>query len=83
MFEIKDFPKRHAEVEKTKTGHCTSDPSGSDYTLQSVESSFPGRVKEKVVVAPIAQPEKTLRNPGEQSEQDADFQAENDVEDDA
>ena len=37
-------------------------------------------VQEKIVVAPVAQSERALRNPGQEREHNADFQAENNIE---
>lgn len=83
MFEVKDLPKRHAQVQKTKTGDGASHPSRSNHVLQGIGSGFPGGVQEEIIVAPIAQAEKPLGDPRKQCKHNADFQAEDYVEDDA
>lgn len=83
MFEIEDFPKCHAEIQQAQTGDCSAHPARSHEALQTVESRFTSGVEEKVVVAPIAQPQKALRNPWQERENYANFQAKNDVEDNA
>ena len=83
MFEIEDFPECHAEIQQAKTRDCPAHPAGGDEALQTVEAGLTGGVEQKVVVAPIAQPEKALWNPWQECENDANFQAKNDVENDA
>lgn len=63
MFEIKYFPEGHAEIQQAQTGHGTANPAGCNHALQSIKTSLTGSIKEKVIISPIAQTEKPLRNP--------------------
>lgn len=83
MFEVEYLPKRHAEIQQSQTSYCPAHPAGSNEALQAVESGFPGGVEQEVVVAPIAQPQKALRNPWQERENYANFQAKDDVENNA
>lgn len=83
LLEIKDLPECHPQVQQAQTSYRTSNPSGSHHALQTIESGFTSRVQQKVVVAPVTQAEKPLRNPRQQGEHYANFQAQNDVENDA
>lgn len=83
MFEVEDFPKGHAEIEQAETGHGAAYPARGHHALQSIKSRLARRVEQKIIIAPVAQTEKTLRNPGQQREHNANFQAKNDVKNDA
>ena len=83
MFEVEDLPKSHAEIEQAETGHGAANPAGGDHALQSIKSGFARRVEQKIIIAPVAQTEKTLWNPRQQREHNADFQAKNNVKNDA
>ena len=48
-----------------------------------MHTGFARGVQKKIVIAPVAQPQRALRNPGQERKHNADFQAENDIEDDA
>ena len=80
VFEIEDLPKCHAEIQQAQTSDCSAHPARSHEALQTVESRFTSGVEEKVVVAPIAQPQKALWNPWQECENYANFQAKDDVE---
>lgn len=77
------FPKSNSDIQQSHTGHSASYPTGRDHGLQPVPPGFARRVKQKVIVTPITQPEHALRNPRQQREEYAYFQAKNDVENDA
>ncbi len=47
-----------------------------------MHASFARGVDQEVIVAPVAQSECTLRNPGQQREHDADLEAKDNVEND-
>ena len=83
MFEIEDLPKGHSEIQEAQTRNGPAYPAGGDEALQTVETGLTGRIEQKVVVAPVAQPEKSLRNPWQKREHDANFQAKDNVENDA
>ena len=83
VFEVKDLPERHAQIQQTETGDGASYPSGGHHTLQLIESGFTRGVEQKIIVAPITQAEKALRNPGQERQHNANFQAKNDVKDNA
>ena len=79
---MKYFPEGDPYVQQTNASHCATHPAGGNDTLQSVNAGFARCIEQKIIVAPIAQPERTLRNPRQECEHNADFQAENDIEDD-
>lgn len=83
IFEVEDLPEGHAQIDQAETGYGAAHPAGSYYALQAVESGFPGRIEQKIIIAPVAQAEEALRDPGQQCEHNAYFQAKNDVENDA
>lgn len=76
------LPESDPNIQETHTSHCPTHPPRSNYSLQSMHAGLPRRVQEKIVVAPVAQAERALRNPRQEREHNADFQAENDIEDD-
>ena len=76
---MKDFPKRHSQIQDTETGDCAADPARSNHRLQTVKARLPSGVQKKIVVSPVTQPEKSLWDPRQQSKNDADLQAENDI----
>ena len=80
---MEDFPKRHSQIQDAQTSDCAPDPTRSNHTLQTIETGLTRGVQKEVVVSPITQAEKSLRYPGQQREYNADFQAEDNVEDDA
>ena len=80
--EMECFPKGNPDIQDADSGHCSAHPSGSDYGLQSVQTSLACGVKQEVVISPIAQAKHALRNPWQERKHQADFQAENDIEDD-
>lgn len=76
------LPKGDPDIQETDARHCSAHPSGSDYGLQRMHTSFAGGVKQEIVVSPIAQTKHALRNPRQEHQHKTDFQAENDIEDD-
>ena len=82
LLEMKYFPEGDPDVQETNAGHSATHPSGSNYSLQRIPFGFARGVHQKIVVAPVAQPESALRNPRQEGEHNADFQAEDDIEDD-
>lgn len=80
---MEDFPKRHSQIQDAQTGNCATDPTRSDHTLQTIETGLTRGVQKEIVVSPITQAEKSLRNPGQQREHNANLQAQDNVEDNA
>lgn len=83
LLEVEDFPKRHSQIQDAQTADCAPNPTRSNHTLQSVEPGLSRGVQKEIVVSPITQTEKSLRNPGQQREYNANLQAKDNVEDDA
>ena len=81
--EMKYFPKSYANIQQTKSGDRTAHPARGDHCLQTLDAGYAGGVKEEIVVSPIAQAECALRNPREQRQHNANFKAENNIENDA
>jgi len=77
------FPEGHAQVQYTKTCDCPPDPARGHHILQTIKPGLTCGIQQKIVVSPIAKAEKSLRNPGQQSEHEANLQAKDNVEDNA
>ena len=82
LLEMKYFPEGDPDVQETNASHCSTYPSGGNDSLQCVNAGFARGVQQKIVVAPVAQPESALRNPRQEREHNADLQAEDDIEND-
>ena len=80
---MENLPEGDPDIQDTDASHCTANPAGSNYSLQRMHAGFARGVQEKIIIAPVAQAKRALRNPRQQHEHQADFQAENDIEDDA
>lgn len=83
MFEVENLPKCHAEIQQSEAGDGAAHPARRHHVLQPIESGFAGGVEEKIVVAPITQAEEALGNPRQQRQHNADFQAKDDVKNNA
>lgn len=80
---MKYFPEGDPDVQETNPGHCSTYPSGGNYSLQRIHAGFARGVEQKIVIAPVAHnPESALRNPRQEREHNAYFQAEDDIEND-
>lgn len=82
LLKMKYFPEGNPDVQKTNASHCATHPAGGHYSLQRMNAGFARCVQQKIIVAPIAQPECALRNPRQERKHNADFQAEDNIEDD-
>ena len=78
---MKYFPEGDPDVQETNACHCPTYPTGSNYSLQVIHAGFARSVKQKIIVAPVTQPEGTLRDPRQEREHNTDLQAEDDIED--
>lgn len=78
--EMRDLPKSDQEIEHSKTCDSTAHPARRNGLLQSLHSSLMRCIDEKVVITPVAQAKSALRNPRQESEHDAHFQAKEDIE---
>jgi hypothetical protein len=76
---MRKLPESYPEVEQADPRHCAAHPARRDSMLQALQTRLLCRVKKEVVVAPIAQSERV--NPRQQCEHNADFEAQDDVED--
>jgi hypothetical protein len=80
---MKDFPEGNPEIQDTNSGYCAANPTGGNNRLQTVITRFPTGVEQKVIVSPIAKAERTLRYPRQECQDNADLEAQDDVEDNA
>ena len=83
LLEMKYFPEGDPDVQKTNPSHGATHPAGGNDSLQRMNAGFARGVQQKIVIAPVAQSERTLRNPRQECEHNADFQAEDNIENDA
>ena len=75
------LPESDPDVQESDASNCSPNPSGSNYSLQGMDAGLARGVDEKIVIAPVAQhPKCALRDPWQEHKHDADFQAENDIE---
>lgn len=75
-----DLPEGDPQIEQSEPRHSAAHPARRDGMLQALQSGLLRRIKQKIVVAPIAQPEGM--QPRQQCEHNADFEAQDNVEDD-
>lgn len=80
--EVEDLPKRNPEVQQAETGDGAAHPARRNHGLQRRHPGLARRIKKKVVVSPVAEAERTLRNPRQKGQEDANFQTEEDIEND-
>ena len=83
LFEMEHLPESNSQVQYTHTGDRATHPTGGDDRLQTVDAGLARGVKQKVVIAPIAQAKKPLWNPGQEHQNQPDLQAKDDVKNDA
>jgi hypothetical protein len=77
---MENFPKGDSEIQQSDTGDSAAHPARSDYSLERIRARLSGGVQKKIVVTPVAQTQRALRNPRQECKHDADFEAENDIE---
>lgn len=80
---MEDLPKRNPEIQQAEAGDGPAHPAGRHHDLQRRHPGFARRIKKKIVVAPVAEAERALRNPRQEGQEDANFQAEKDIKNDA
>ena len=76
------LPKGDPDVQKADAGNCPTYPSRSNYDLQRVHARLARGVQKKIVVAPVAQAERALRDPRQEGKDKANLQAEDDIKND-
>jgi hypothetical protein len=81
LFEMKDFPKSHSQIQHAQAGDRAAHPARSYHGLQPVHSALACRIQQKIIIAPVAEAQRALRNPWQQREHYANFKAQDDVED--
>src|SRR6185503_974220 len=80
---VEDLPERDAEIQKSDTADRAAHPTGSDHRLQTLNSCLAGRIKQKVVVTPIAYSPHAVRPPRRHRQKDSNLEAQNDVKNNA
>ena len=83
LLEMEYFPKGDPDVQKSDAGNRSPDPSRSNDRLQRVHAGLARSVQEKIVVAPVAQAKRALRDPRQEGEHQANLQAEDNIKNDA
>ena len=83
ILEIEDLPESHTQIQQSESSDSAAHPARRHKVLQSVETGLTRGVEKKVVIPPIAQSKKALRNPRQERQDNANFQAKNNVKDDA
>ena len=80
LTKMRDLPEGDPQIKQPQPRHRAAHPAGCDRLLQALQSGLLRRVEQKIVVAPIAQPEGM--QPRQQREHNANFEAQDNVEDD-
>jgi len=80
---MKYFPESNSDIQQAYSGNRSAHPPGSDYSLYRLHAGLPRGVQKKIIVTPIAQPQRALRNPRQQRKHNANFKAEDDVKNNA
>ena len=80
---MKYFPEGNSDIQQADSGNCSAHPPRSDYRLNRVHAGLARGVQKKIIVAPIAQPQRALRNPRQQRKHNANFKAEDDIKNNA
>lgn len=73
------LPKGDKEIEHAKSGNGTTHPSRRDGLLKALHSRLVCGVNQEVVISPVTQAKRALRNPRQESEHDAHFQTQKDI----
>src|SRR6185369_6353299 len=82
-FEIENLPERNSEIQKPDTTYRATNPTGSNHSLQSLDARLARGVKQKIIVAPIADAPHSVRPPWRHCEKDTNLEAQNNVKDNA
>src|SRR6266568_1968785 len=75
LLKVKNLPECNAEVQNPNPCHGATDPSRGHQRLQCVHAGFARCVQKEIVVAPIAQPKKSLWDPRQEREHNANLEA--------
>ena len=79
------LPEGYEKIEHAYAADSAAHPARSDKRLQALQAGLLRRVEQEIVVAPVAQPERRQErqnmNPRQEGQHDADFQAQDNVED--
>jgi hypothetical protein len=81
--EMKDFPKGNPDVQQADAGDRAAHPPGSNHGLYDLQAGLSRRIHKKIIIPPVAQAQRALRNPRQQRKHNANFKAKDDVKDDA
>src|ERR1044072_3528246 len=82
-FEIKNLPERNSEIQKPDPAHRAANPTGSNHCLQSLNPRLARSVKQKIIVAPVADSPHSVRPPRRHREKDTNLEAKDNVKDNA
>ena len=82
LLEMEYFPKGDPDIQEPDAGNRSAHPARGNYGLQCMHAGFARGVQEKVVVAPVAQSKRALRNPRQERQHNANLQAEDNIEND-
>lgn len=78
---MENLPEGDSQVQQPNARDRAAHPSGSDDGLQCVGARLPRCVQKKIIVAPVAEAERALRNPRQERKHNANLEAENDIKD--
>jgi len=61
--EMEDFPKGNPDVQQPDAGDRAAHPTGSNHCLYDLHAGFSRRIKQKIIITPVAQAQRALGNP--------------------
>jgi len=61
--EMEDFPKGNPDVQQADAGDGAAHPTRSDHGLYYLQAGFSRRIHQKIIITPVAQTQRALRNP--------------------
>lgn len=79
---MENLPKGNPYIQQADACYRSAHPAGSNNGLQPIQASLARRVQKKIVIAPIAQAQRALRNPRQEREHNTYFKAEDNIEND-
>ena len=76
---MENLPEGNSQIQQTNSRYGAAHPSGRDDGLQRIGARLPRRIQKKIIVTPVAEAERALRNPRQERKHNADLEAENDI----
>src|SRR6266511_5889753 len=66
LSKVEYFPEGNSNIQDADAGNCSTHPSRSDHRLQRMQAGLTRGIQQEIIVAPVAEAERALRNPRQQ-----------------